>query len=1319
MRATLRAVAGILLLLVILPVHSFAQNGLVINSLAPSSGTAGTQVTISGANFGATPLPQNVSFNGVVANLISWNSTTIVVTVPPALIPGDTTVIVKGPRGFGSSNGANFTVLSPFAVGAGLQLSIKDSSLQVNLTSTEVLDWIHWGRISATLPDRKAIATPLISDYTALSGAEPTASLGNIAFSWSDGNHPSAVSEATEDVETFVPGSGFQITVPADTTVKTLNLYAEVFFGQGVLHASLSDGSAADINDQTVIDSDVGSKVYSIDFRAASAGQTLTVTFSGTASGGGVGLQAATLTPHLPSVTITSPTPGQQVFGEPVAVSLTANASQFDNQITNVKIASSEGTVVEGTVSPLNASLAPLPGGRYSVTASATDSAGLTSDSSPVEFHVIASGGWLMAERRDISSPVDLALDGAADWVLWGPQNTGDLIIQHPGAIVGRKSGVAPLISDYRPIGNHRIQQWSFANNIFFTDTTQNFSSYGSQLMVAGARNGYEITVPADTTTRTLQLYAGAASARAKLTAFLSDGSAPVVTSGFDFPDSGDLLGFPGTSVFAVTYNAASAGQTLTVRYAMDFDYGNGQIDLLGAALSGSSADPIAPAPQITSINPNAAPTNTKVTIIGNNFGTSQGASNVYFGGMAVQVLNWADTSINVVVPVSLADGSTAQVWVSTQYGDSNSTSFTVPAYQIFPSTLIMLVGETKTVSAKDSSHNIVSGLSWSTSDPSIVSVSTDDPALITGLAPGTATVYAGDVPFQVTVHTGTSLPPGTPLWSAPPGPGATGFSSLVPAVPSDSGVDVLALDDAGFISAFSADGEPLWRQFVSGVEKIIPDFAGNTLVNRVEVIISPVDGTWHQHHKISKVDPNTGNLTDFYTFAEKLVGNCTVFPAGGGSYQSQCFDDHDSFKRVIPGTSGILFVQENTTVTAVDMSANQSLGSTSLDQGTTNQSGTVQNVDAAYGQMIVAGDGNAYVPYVYRNETVSHPADRTVAVHTVSNLALLGVSPDGTSAKTVLHTWSADHTETTLDALPVANQAHTAFASHNTDSGIKPFIQLNSAITNADSGVAVFASIGSDSLCSDAVVGTYSIDGDPTPHSYMQTSGCGYEPERTVVNLAIKGSSGSQVDAQIKGFQPALQREDGSFIGTARDNSLAVVGLDGTPLWSTKINPDANSSATKVQPLYATADGGAIVTSTTTDGNGNTQLGTLYTVNQMGSVVAQDSDRVATYSWLNNWYALSNGAITRVSQVSVSSASTWDAILAGNPSGTPVATPQPLFAQLDSCNDTKITPQPPCPGRREAIWNGRRKLVADLKNAGCSSAAQSKIFDNLRTILV
>lgn len=67
----------------------------VIVSLDKSSGTAGTEVTITGSGFGATKTStSSVNFRGNFAPILSWSDTTIVCTVPPSATAGDLTVWV-------------------------------------------------------------------------------------------------------------------------------------------------------------------------------------------------------------------------------------------------------------------------------------------------------------------------------------------------------------------------------------------------------------------------------------------------------------------------------------------------------------------------------------------------------------------------------------------------------------------------------------------------------------------------------------------------------------------------------------------------------------------------------------------------------------------------------------------------------------------------------------------------------------------------------------------------------------------------------------------------------------------------------------------------------------------------------------------------------------------------------------------------------------------------------------------------------------------------------------------------------------------------
>src|SRR6266567_454860 len=79
-----------------------------ITSLNPTSGLAGTSVTIAGANFGATQGTSTVMFNGTRATPTNWSATSIVVQVPAGATTGNVVVMVGGV----ASNGVGFTVVA-------------------------------------------------------------------------------------------------------------------------------------------------------------------------------------------------------------------------------------------------------------------------------------------------------------------------------------------------------------------------------------------------------------------------------------------------------------------------------------------------------------------------------------------------------------------------------------------------------------------------------------------------------------------------------------------------------------------------------------------------------------------------------------------------------------------------------------------------------------------------------------------------------------------------------------------------------------------------------------------------------------------------------------------------------------------------------------------------------------------------------------------------------------------------------------------------------------------------------------------------------
>lgn len=100
----------------------------------------------------------------------------------------------------------------------------------------------------------------------------------------------------------------------------------------------------------------------------------------------------------------------------------------------------------------------------------------------------------------------------------------------------------------------------------------------------------------------------------------------------------------------------------------------------------------------------------------------------------------------------------------------------TVTRLTLTPQSRRMLVNEVGTLSLLDNFGAMVTGAEWTTSDPSIVSLSADDPPVLTALAPGSVNVTArkpglSTVVSVITVGDGETHPEGSVMWTVPPLP--------------------------------------------------------------------------------------------------------------------------------------------------------------------------------------------------------------------------------------------------------------------------------------------------------------------------------------------------------------------------------------------------------------------------------------------------------------------------------------------------------------------------------------------------------------------
>jgi hypothetical protein len=261
-----------------------------------------------------------------------------------------------------------------------------------------------------------------------------------------------------------------------------------------------------------------------------------------------------------------------------------------------------------------------------------------------------------------------------------------------------------------------------------------------------------------------------------------------------------------------------------------------------------------------------------------------------------------------------------------------------------------------------------------------------------------------------------------------------------------------------------------------------------------------------------------------------------------------------------------------------------------------------------AVGQMIVAGDGNAYLPYAYMDYVGSH-------------LRVLVLAPDGTSNKVDLGDW----------AFALDNFYAPTMGPGTCGIWYYPGAYYNvpwlSVMTNGDSGAAILSELSLNAPC----VGT--------PQLLNQIS---YVSQGSLTSQVTVALNPAVNNWQSNPVTLLLQREDGSYIGADMAGNLFAFGTDGTILWQKQLGA-------VVTPLYATADGGGIATSTPPCsqevqappygippcpiGTPHASLGTLYTVDRNGNVTSQTPDTGAILSWTNQWYLDPQGTVSSVSE--------------------------------------------------------------------------------------
>ncbi len=675
--------------------------------------------------------------------------------------------------------------------------------------------------------------------------------------------------------------------------------------------------------------------------------------------------------------------------------------------------------------------------------------------------------------------------------------------------------------------------------------------------------------------------------------------------------------------------------------------------------------------PHIVSVTPTSGAAGTQVTIAGNGFGATQASGVVWMGNIPGTATSWSDSQVVATV----ASGALTGIVKVEQNGIwSNAVTFTVPAsgnggspVYLTPNVINMVVGGTQSIQALNASNQSVTGLAWTSSNTSVATLSTDDPPVITAVAPGSTTITAGNASADVTVWpflaSASSLPMGTVVCRNP-GDGS-GVISIIPAVPSSSGVaDVFALQEDGNVLAMNSDCTIAWSAYVGTGNTLIADFQGGLVVANLQSIYK-LDGITGQAYPAYNSVSGTGLATPvvhtdgtvFTVDGSTMVG---INPQTGQPNVSVQMDNSTYTDTVLPGVEP---------PNCYDSPVPQSIGS---ETSTTSP--------PSVGQLIIAGDGYAYVPYTFQTTTmvgqnIAAPETKlcsfTSTTVTNAHQRLLRVGTGGDSYVIPLGDW----TSTTY--LPQGGIIYQSAPVPNV---------VSATLTNADTGVLFSWETYTSPYCAYTSYATNPITeggcvGETSSFNLATTSG-----------PSLVSQTSPSVPGQTTSIYPALQLQGGLFVGIiGTQNGYSMIAFDqyGSVNWTVP-----NDS-----PQIALSNGGLIGASGVTyDQNGNA-TGQL--------------PNLPTYSWLGNAYQL--GSIDEEVANALVLASSWWAFAQANSSGNNTASQQTEYPQLVSCYDKSLQPQVQCPGKREMIWNAYKALA--MKNPNASSPQQAILTSNMQQI--
>jgi RHS repeat-associated protein len=667
-----------------------------ITSLSPSSGAAGTVVTVNGSGFQAQRNGGSVSFNGYTATIAQngWSDTQITATVPTGATTGMVRVFAN--NGDSSNMDQVFTMPNPVVSSVSPPSGAVNAPVQINgsgfgatqgsvtFNSTAVTSINTWNDTQITVNVPTGATSGPVKVVNGGVGSNTTVSFTVGAVTVASVNPPGGPT----GTQVTINGAGFgttQGTISFNGTSATAigpwtNTQITATVPTGATTGAVKVVAGGVSSNTTVSFAVTGVVVTSVSPASAEAGTQFQINGSGfgTSQGSSTLRFAASYAPTVVSWSNT------QIVATAPAV------AQSGSIVVTVAGVASNSNVNFTVIPPVITSISPSSG--------------------PVTTPVTINGSGFGTNSANNGT---VTFNGARASI--GTWSDSQITATVPaGATTGQVVVNANLLSTgqsiYFTVPGPRITSLSPSSGVVGTQVTISGSGFqtpqrpGSTLMFYNTSNSATITswsdtqivasVPANANAITGPVTVNVNNVNSNqdvvfnmpnpLITSISPSSgppgSPVTINGSGFGTSAGTLAFWNTQNATIgTWSDTQITATVPAKASA------GPIQVTqGGVSSNANIYFTVPTPHVTSVSPAIAPIGAQITVTGSGFLASQGTDNLYFdngSGWASSISSWSDTQIVAIVPTSAASGP-LQVQVNGVWSNPD-VLFTLPNPQI------------------------------------------------------------------------------------------------------------------------------------------------------------------------------------------------------------------------------------------------------------------------------------------------------------------------------------------------------------------------------------------------------------------------------------------------------------------------------------------------------------------------------------------------------------------------------------------------------------------------------------------------------------